>query len=170
LAWFGIKGGIMAKLRHIALSVEDPWATAQFYMDAFGMKKVGEVDISFVFGVYLSDGVMNMAILKFKNDEMAGPRGKDWVGIHHLGFWVDDIKKAAEQLTAAGGVYFSGEPREDNAFYEVKYTDPNGVMVDITANGWGGASKEGVPDDSGAKLTRPDLQADRSQLKAAGAH
>ena len=52
----------MAKLRHISLSVQDPWATAEFYMKAFDMKKVGEVDISFVLGVFLSDGIINMAI------------------------------------------------------------------------------------------------------------
>lgn len=158
----------MAKLRHIALSVEDPWATAQFYMDNFGMKKVGEVDVSFVLGVYLSDGVVNMAILKYKTDEMAGPRGKDWVGIHHLGFWVDDIKEAQVQAEKNGAKYFKGEPKEDNSFYEVKYVDPtSGIIFDITASGWGGASKDGSGKDETAKLTKPELQADRSQLKVA---
>ena len=33
----------MAKLRHIALSVPDPQATAAFYIKAFGMKQVGTV-------------------------------------------------------------------------------------------------------------------------------
>jgi catechol 2,3-dioxygenase-like lactoylglutathione lyase family enzyme len=160
----------MGKLRHIALSVEDPWATAQFYMDAFGMKKVGEVDVSFVLGVYLSDGVVNMAILKYKTDEMAGPRGKDWVGIHHFGFWVDDIEAAQKQLAEAGAKHFAGEPTEDNSFYEVKYTDPDGIIVDITANGWGGASKDGRDDTAAPKLTKPELQADRSQLKVASGH
>jgi extradiol dioxygenase family protein len=59
---------MIGKLRHFALSVEDPWKTAEFYMNTFGMKKVGEVDTSFVLGVYLSDGVINMAILKYKKD------------------------------------------------------------------------------------------------------
>lgn len=157
----------MGKLRHLALSVEDPWATAMFYMDAFGMKKVGEVDTSFVLGVYLSDGVVNLAILKYKNDKMAGPRGKDWVGIHHLGFWVDDIKEAQARLSECGATHFAGEAKEDNSFYEIKYTDPDGIIVDITASGWGGASKDGRATDAMPALTRPELQADRSQLKAA---
>jgi len=29
------------KLRHIAISVPDPWKTAEFYQQAFGFKKVG---------------------------------------------------------------------------------------------------------------------------------
>jgi catechol 2,3-dioxygenase-like lactoylglutathione lyase family enzyme len=32
----------MAKLRHIAITVPDPWKAAEFYMRAFGMQKVGE--------------------------------------------------------------------------------------------------------------------------------
>jgi len=160
--------GSMGKLRHLALSVEDPWATAAFYMDAFGMKKIGEVDTSMVLGVYLSDGIINMAILKYKTDELAGPRGKDWVGIHHLGFWVDDVKASQSQLSELGATHFAGEPTEDNNFYEVKYTDPDGIIVDITANGWGGAVKEVQAAGSSApRLTRPDLQADRSKLKVA---
>ena len=31
----------MAKLRHIAMQVPDPWQAAEFYMRVFGMKKVG---------------------------------------------------------------------------------------------------------------------------------
>ena len=34
----------MAKLRHIAITVPDPWKAADFYMQAFGLKKVGETD------------------------------------------------------------------------------------------------------------------------------
>jgi catechol 2,3-dioxygenase-like lactoylglutathione lyase family enzyme len=156
----------MAKLRHIALSVKDPWETALFYMEAFGMKKVGEVDTEDAVGVYLSDGVVNMAILHYLNDRLTGPQGPDFVGIHHLGFWVDEIGQAQREVAAAGAKHFAGEPSGDNNFYEVKYTDPNGVIFDITANGWGGASKDGVARESGPKLSRPDLQADRSKIKA----
>ena len=37
----------MGKLRHIALQVPDPWKAAEFYMQAFGMTKVGETDWDF---------------------------------------------------------------------------------------------------------------------------
>ena len=29
-----------------------------------------------------------------------------------------------------------------NRFYEVKYFDPDGIVVDITESGWGGARKD----------------------------
>jgi len=156
----------MAKLRHIALSVPDPWEAALFYMEAFGMKKVGETDSSLARGVYLSDGVMNMALLNYKTDEAAGEdRGRKFVGIHHFGFWVDDIDEAQQQLKDAGGKYYMGEvPVKGNIFYEVKYRDPNGIIIDITENGWGGASKDGTGKDHAPGLRSADLVADRTGI------
>ena len=95
----------MAKLRHIAFSVPDPWRSAKFYCDALGMKVVGEADSATATGVYLSDGTVSLALLKYRTDEAAGERGRDYVGVHHVGFWVDDLA-AAEP---AG----RGERRED---------------------------------------------------------
>lgn len=157
----------MAKLRHIALSVPDPWATAEFYMEAFGMKKVGETDSALARGVYLSDGVINLAILNYKNDEMAGKVGKDWVGIHHMGFWVDDIEQAQKNAKNAGAEYWMGEvPHENdgNNFYEVKFRDPNGIVLDLSHNGWGGASKDGTATGAGPKVANENLKADRTGI------
>lgn len=136
----------MAKLRHIALAVPDPRATAAFYVKAFGMREVGTVEHEHVSGVYLSDGVVNLALLKYKTTHLAGAdRGPDWVGIHHFGFWVDDIHAARSAAEAAGAKYFAGElPEAADSFYEVKYTDPNGIVFDLTGSGWVGASKDGT--------------------------
>jgi methylmalonyl-CoA/ethylmalonyl-CoA epimerase len=135
----------MGKLRHIAFSVPDPWAAADFYMKAFGLHKVGETDNPLAIGVYLTDGVINIALLKFKSDEYAGEEhGKDFVGLHHLGFWVDDATQACKAAEAAGARYWMGEVPDagENSFYEVKYRDPNGIIFDISAHGWGGAVKD----------------------------
>ena len=131
----------MSKLRHIAISCRDPWATAEFYVQAFDMKKVGETHSTLADGVYLSDGVVNMALLKYKTDEMAGPKGKDYEGLHHVGFWVDDIHAAKQKVEKSGATWFMGEVADDTTFYEVKYHTPDGTMFDITQNGWGGAVK-----------------------------
>ena len=56
------------------MSVPDPWKTAEFYKYAFGMEVVGETDSSLAEGVFLSDGVINLALLHFKSDEAASPR------------------------------------------------------------------------------------------------
>lgn len=144
----------MAKLRHIAITVPDPWKAAEFYMRVFGMKKVGETDWANASGVYLSDGTINLALLNYKTDQAAGEWcGRDFFGVHHFGFWVDDVAATRKAMEAAGGRYWMGEPAEGGGFYEVKYRDPNGVVVDITANGWVGAMKD-APKPAGKARSR----------------
>lgn len=135
----------MAKLRHITITVEDPEAAAEFYINTFDMKRVGGTDWENAKGVYLSDGTMNLALLKYKNDASAGERGATFVGLHHLGFWVDDVGQTRKSLEKNGATYWMGDVRHDGGFYEVKYFDPHGVVVDISEHGWKGATKEVIP-------------------------
>ena len=132
------------KLRHLAISVPDPEKAAAFYMSAFGMEKVTSVKADLADGVYLTDGTINVALLRYKDDAPMGEgKTKDWFGVHHFGFWVDDVKESQKQIEAAGGKWFMGEMEGDNVFYELKFADPNGTIFDITHNGWGGARKDG---------------------------
>jgi len=124
------------QLRHIAITVPDPHKAAEFYMKAFGMRKVGETDWENARGVYLSDGVINVALLHYKTEEAAGRLGRDFVGVHHFGFLVDDLDASRRAVEAAGGRHWMGEAKKDGGFYEVKFHDPDGVAFDITANGW----------------------------------
>jgi methylmalonyl-CoA/ethylmalonyl-CoA epimerase len=133
---------IMGQLRHIALSVPDPWKTAEFYKQVFGFEVVGETDSSIAEGVFLTDGVMNIALLKFKTEESSQGKGKDFVGLHHMGIWVDDVAETRKRVEAAGGTWLMGEPEvKGGSFYEVKFHDINGVIFDLTHNGWGGAQR-----------------------------
>ena len=143
----------MPKIKHIALSTQDVDGTAKFYMDVFGMKQIGRIDSPNARGYYLSDGDINLAILNFKNDQVAGvERGKDWSGIHHIGFQVESLEEITERLKAAGaprrddvnaalGVGMGG-PHHANV--EVKYSGPDGVMVDVSETGWVGTSSLNV--------------------------
>src|SRR5437016_14040275 len=100
---------LMAKIKQIAQTSLDPEATAKFCVDVFGMKQVGRIDNPNTSGYYLTDGDLNLAILKFKNDAVAGvERGKDWSGIHHFGFQVDSLEDITERLADAGA------PRRDD--------------------------------------------------------
>ncbi len=139
----------MAKIKHIALSTQDVDATAAFYVNVFGLKQIARIDNPNARGYYLSDGDLNLAILNFKNDAAAGAeRGMAWSGLHHIGFQVESLEAIAEKLAAAGpqprhdvnealGVGH-GSPRHANV--EVKYSGPDGVMVDISETGWVGTS------------------------------
>jgi len=128
------------RIRHVALAVPDPWAVAEFYKETFGMTELGETDGKLAEGVFLTDGVINLALLKFKSDEAAQGTGKDFVGVHHLGFWVDDAIASGEQAKAAGAAWIMGDPNNPGG-YEVKYRDPAGVIFDIAEEGWAGAQK-----------------------------
>jgi len=131
----------MAKLRHIAITVPDPEKAAAFYMQAFGLRRVGATNWEGAEGVYLTDGVINIALLRYKQEKYAGVRGTGYVGAHHFGFIVEDVAGARAAIEAAGGTHWMGEPAEGAGFYEVKYYDPDGGAFDITANGWIGADK-----------------------------
>jgi catechol 2,3-dioxygenase-like lactoylglutathione lyase family enzyme len=139
----------MPKIKHIALSTQDVDKTARFYIEVFGMKEIGKIDSPGARGYYLSDGDLNLAVLNFKNDATAGAeRGKDWSGLHHIGFQVESLEEIAGRLAAAGS------PRRDDvnealgvgghdrryANVEVKYSGPDGVMLDVSETGWVGTS------------------------------
>ena len=139
----------MPKIKHIAISTQDVDATARFYIDVFGLKEIGKVDSPGARGYYLSDGDINLAILNFKSDAVAGAeRGKGFSGIHHIGFQVESLDEIAGKLSEAGS-----ERREDvnqalgvghgvrhGGNVEVKYSGPDGVMLDVSETGWVGTS------------------------------
>ncbi len=129
----------MSKLRHVALIVSDPERSARFYENAFGMTRCGTARR----GIYLTDGIMNLALLKQEGD-------KEKPGVFHFGMWVDDLDEAEKTIQEAGGSYLAGRPdaslrsgQADKAssFYECKYRDPDGIVFDVTHTGWAGAVK-----------------------------
>jgi len=85
-----------ARLRHIAISVPDPEEAAVFFEKAFGMTRAGNAG----FGIYMTDGTMNVALLRFPEEMFDGkPR---WYGIMHFGMWVDNLEEAVKQVTERG--------------------------------------------------------------------
>jgi catechol 2,3-dioxygenase-like lactoylglutathione lyase family enzyme len=135
------------RLRHVALSVTDPWETAEFYKESLGLDEVSEIDGDLAEGVFLTDGVVNLAILHFKSDEASQGTGKDFVGLHHIGFWVDDVVAAGQQARAAGATWIMGDPNNPDG-YEVKHTDLSGIIFDVAAHGWAGSQKRpGEPEN-----------------------
>lgn len=64
----------MAKIRHIALTTENPGQVAEFYKEAFEMEIIRRSDNG---SVFLSDGYINLAVLNWKSEKDAdvGPNG-----------------------------------------------------------------------------------------------
>jgi predicted enzyme related to lactoylglutathione lyase len=128
----------MARLRHFAVVVKDLERAAEFYQSVFGLEQVGREDLDIGSGIYLSDGVINLALLCYKGEKGSGlADAKDFVGAHHFGFQVDDLEEAQRKIEEAGGKFFFefGESKEKPNF-EKKFKDPDGVIFDISVTGW----------------------------------
>ena len=146
-------GGEMARIKHIAISSQDPDKTAAFYKDVLGLEEVGKVRSANADGYYLSDGNVNMAILNFKNDVVTGDVDSDYSGIHHIGFQVDDAAETDKKLKEANAFPMDDvnealhggmdAPRQGHGRnVETKYGGPDGVMIDISQGGWVGTGPE----------------------------
>jgi catechol 2,3-dioxygenase-like lactoylglutathione lyase family enzyme len=132
----------MAKLRHLAIATDDPDRTAQFYIDTFEMRRVRSAKGAWGWGHILSDGTINLAVLRFVTDAAAGvERGVGYRGLHHIGFEVDDVEDAASRVEAAGCAARTdindalGIPHDGPIKGEFKYEGPDGVVFDLSPPG-----------------------------------
>jgi methylmalonyl-CoA/ethylmalonyl-CoA epimerase len=128
----------MPKIRHIGITTRDPAATADFFVKAFGMTVVerspsGE-------GIILSDGYINVTLLKFKVDRYGGGHP----GLHHFGFHVEDLEQTEAKLAPLGAVelaewnqtYGNQEGTPDRWVGERKWMTPEGITIDVNPSGW----------------------------------
>jgi len=132
----------MARLRHFAVCVKDLDKAARFYETVFDLKRVGREDLEIGSAIYMSDGVVNLALLNFagKQGSTASdlPEGSTYVGAHHFGFQVEDLAETQRRIEAAGGKFFFDLGDERHGNFERKFKDPDGVIFDISKKGWVG--------------------------------
>jgi catechol 2,3-dioxygenase-like lactoylglutathione lyase family enzyme len=127
----------MAKLRHIAIAAKDPDRMAEFYKAAFDFKEVRKTDGPLAYGCHLSDGTIDLAILKFKTDQIG--RGLDYAGLHHFGILAEDVEAAARRLEGLGGrPCMVQTDAERIGGFEVKFYGPEGVLFDVAEHPWTG--------------------------------
>ncbi|MGH7848480.1 MAG: VOC family protein [Candidatus Binatia bacterium] len=126
----------MARIKHIAIRTTDPEGTSAFYREVFGLKQVG-LGRS---GVYLSDGHINVAILRSRPEKEAG-NGK--IGIEHFGFQVDDVDETLSKLGRFGGAPLTervdvtpADASDAQFYYEIKCLGPDNQIIDISGSGW----------------------------------
>jgi catechol 2,3-dioxygenase-like lactoylglutathione lyase family enzyme len=128
----------MAKLRHLAVACKDPDAMADFYIKAFDFKLVRTSDGTLAYGHHISDGTIDLAILKFKSDQIG--KGMDYTGLHHFGILVENIDEAQKAALALGGKHYMDQENPDRAGgFEVKLYGPEGVLFDVAEHPWTGS-------------------------------
>lgn len=116
----------MAKLRHIAMLVDDIEKSAQFYETTFGMKRVREHATA----IALSDGVVSLVVIHPDNQNMKGETVR---GLHHIGFLIDDMQDVTAKAESNGAKFVGGIKGTGSGLEtERKYVAPDGVNFDIT--------------------------------------
>ena len=133
----------MARIKHVALVTDDPAQTAEFYKQHFGLTELyrrpsdtGEK------GVWLSDGYIYFAILKHHSDEAPdlGEGPSTVKGVHHIGFYVDDMEEACKTIEAESATECPGSSSANR-----KYKGPDGLMIDMRVRGWDEQIKARMP-------------------------
>ncbi|HEV8030636.1 MAG TPA: VOC family protein [Stellaceae bacterium] len=127
----------MAKLRHLAIACKDPDAMAEFYKQAFDFELVRTSDGPLAYGHHLSDGTIDLAILRFKSDQIG--KGMDYTGLHHFGVLVVDVDAASKKVEGLGGRHYLDTTAEGPGGFEVKLYGPEGVLFDVAEHPWTGA-------------------------------
>ena len=61
-------------------------------------------------------------------------------GMHHIGFYVDDIEQTSAELAAASCTECPGSSKVNR-----KFKGPDGVMIDVRARGWDEQIKARMP-------------------------
>jgi catechol 2,3-dioxygenase-like lactoylglutathione lyase family enzyme len=135
----------MLQIRHIALASDHPGKAAEFYKTAFGFRELRRFGIDPATpdvaarpsGVFLTDGTLNIAILKFSNDQIG--KGMDYVGLHHFGVMVDNVEAWMDRLQDLGAEALDAQyavPAGSHA--EQKFRGPDGVVFYIVDKPWEG--------------------------------
>jgi catechol-2,3-dioxygenase len=134
----------MARIKHIALTTKEPAKVAEFYKSAFGLRELRRSPNG---AVFLTDGYIHLAVLNHKDERSPdmGAHGPNFSGIHHFGVEVDDLDQACQKLEKAHAQRLTAKEVSDAATrdgvhvnFEMKWSGPDGVVIDVSHTGWEG--------------------------------
>ena len=135
----------MARIRHIAITAEDPFVTAELFKKAFGLEELERGDSELAREVYLTDGYINVAIVCWKRTKETPNPYPQGYGLDHFGLQVEDLDEAEARAKQAGATPQPPPPVDlsklgDRIFFEKKYLIA-GVRFDLSGQGWPVAAK-----------------------------
>ena len=84
----------MAKIRHIAITAEDPFVTAELFKSALGLEEISRGDSELAREVYLTDGYINLAIVCWKRTRETPKNTWSMGGIQKMNRSVSTVRKA----------------------------------------------------------------------------
>ena len=130
----------MGKIRHIAITAEDPFVTAEALKQALGLQEIGRGDSDLAREVYLTDGYINLAVVCWKRTKENPNPYPEGYGLDHFGVQVEDLDGAETQAKRAGATP-QPPPKVDlsklgeRIFFEKKY-QVAGIKFDLSGHGW----------------------------------
>src|SRR5262245_28865900 len=127
----------MPRLNHISIVCEDPEKLRQFYGRWFGFE---ELDRAPGGSIYLTDGYFNIGLLR-QGSDLA--EGRD-LGLRNVGFQIesiDDVDRRLREFDPAARI----EELPKGGFAEYRVTDPEGLTIDLSEEGWGARGEQRVP-------------------------
>lgn len=130
----------MARIRHIAITAEDPFVTAELFKKALGLEELSRGDSELAREVYLTDGYTNLAIVCWKRTRETPNPYPDGYGLDHFGVQVEDLAAAEARARQAGAVPQPPPPVDlsklgERIFFETKL-QLAGVKFDLSGHGW----------------------------------
>ena len=128
------------RIRHIAITAEDPFETAEHFKQAFGLQELSRGDSDLAREVYLTDGYINIAVVCWKRTKETPNPYPQGYGLDHFGFQVEDLAGAEKRAKQAGATPQPPPPVDlsklgDRIFFETKL-QLAGVRFDLSEHGW----------------------------------
>lgn len=112
------------RITHIALKVSDIKQAAEFYRDVFGFRQTDLRRDGDHVSCHLTDGTIDLGLVEFDPGSVIGAASGEEPCIHHFGIDVDDTRKFAEAIKAAGGELMDDPSRPDAR--TIKFRVPGG--------------------------------------------
>ena len=100
---------------------------ADFYKTVFDLQEVWRGKRV----VYLTDGVVNLALLPAPADG-----SKEDIGINHFGFQIEDLQEIQRRLELMEVPLATQRPQDGQRYAEFRAADPEGNWFDLAEKGW----------------------------------
>lgn len=113
------------KIRHLAIITRDPEKLAKFYGEVFEMEVLHRSETG---AVYMTDGYMNVALLRQKMQDTPN-------GLNHFGWEIEDTAAMGEKLNGFGIPAPTTRPA-NRPYAEHRAMDVDGNLFDLSEHGF----------------------------------
>ena len=122
----------ITRLNHAVLYVRDAQASAAFYEDVLGFRRVGEMPIGVFLQAAASTNDHDLALFTVGADAAPSAAGSGAVGLYHLAWEVDtldELERIAAALHARGALVGATDHGSTKAVYA---KDPDGIEFEVS--------------------------------------